>query len=69
VGQLGNLALLERGLNRSLEDKPFSDKRETYEASTFALTKMLSSLALWNAEEVSKRIDYLAELACVAWEG
>jgi hypothetical protein len=69
VGQLGNLALLEKGLNKSLEDKPFSEKRQTYAASTFALTKNLSSLESWNPEAVSKRIEYLAELACVAWEG
>lgn len=69
VGQLGNLALLEKGLNKSLENKSFSEKRQTYAASTFALTKKLSSLASWDAEAVSKRIEYLAELACVAWEG
>jgi hypothetical protein len=67
VETLGNMALLEKSLNRAAEDKPFNDKKGSYAASAFLLTVPLSAAATWGAEEVSTRASQLAELAIRAW--
>jgi len=65
--QLQNLTLLERTLNASLEDKPFSDKREAYGGSAFVLTKELSRHDNWDFGLAATRAERLAELAVRAW--
>lgn len=40
---LGNLTLLERGLNASVQNKIPIDKVETYDKSLFAMTKKVAS--------------------------
>jgi uncharacterized protein with ParB-like and HNH nuclease domain len=67
IDQLGNLTLLEKGLNQNLEDKPFTDKKSTYVASKFALTRDLSGLTDWTTKEFGDRADVLAGLAVLAW--
>ena len=42
VYRLGNLALLEKSINASIQNKPFSIKKEAYKQSTFYLTKAIS---------------------------
>ena len=67
INKLGNLALLEKRLNRSLGSKAFVDKRAAYRESAFELTKRLSSKKVWRARSVSDRTRELADLACLAW--
>lgn len=69
VDELANLALLERSLNKSLEDKPFEEKKATYEKSVFQTTVLVGKPDQWTKAEFSKRTDFLASLACRAWEG
>jgi hypothetical protein len=65
--QLQNLTLLERTLNGGLEDKPFSQKVETYGQSAFALTREFSEHSAWTFAEAKVRAEVLAGLAVKAW--
>ena len=67
IDQLGNLTLLEKALNKNLDDRPFDEKRALYANSTFELTKSLASRDSWSSESISQRVTDLAELACIAW--
>lgn len=67
VETLGNMALLERQLNRDLEDKPFAQKTETYGKSVFQVTAMLNDQPMWGKEDVLARALDLAGLAPQAW--
>lgn len=67
VNKLGNLALLEKRLNRAAGSKPFSDKRAAYRDSTFELTRRLAAKRTWKPKSVANRTKDLAELACLAW--
>lgn len=67
VDQLGNFALLEKSLNRNLEDKPFKQKVETYIGSTFLLTREVAGAPDWGHRMVEERVGRLASLAPLAW--
>jgi hypothetical protein len=67
VSSIGNLALLERKLNRDLGAKPFAEKVATYSASDFALTRALATKPEWSKAEIDARTAEFAELACSAW--
>jgi|GEM_PF-2749888 len=67
VDSLGNLAILEKRLNRDLGSKSFAVKRPIYASSSFELTSALSTEAKWERAEIDARTISLAELACVAW--
>lgn len=64
---IGNLALLERRLNKDAASRPFLEKREYYRDSAFELTKRLVSKRTWSTRSVKRRTSELAELACLAW--
>ncbi|MDH6180161.1 hypothetical protein M2152_000343 [Microbacteriaceae bacterium SG_E_30_P1] len=67
VGTIGNLAILEKKLNRDLGAKPFSAKKTNYATSDFELTKSLASESTWGRAEIEKRTRELADLAVIAW--
>lgn len=67
VETLGNMALLEKNLNKDLEDKPFSQKTATYERSVFEVTAALKDHTTWTKADVEKRAKELAALAPQAW--
>lgn len=67
IHTLGNLALLEKKLNRAAGSKPFAEKRSVYKESSFELTKRLALKRTWRARSVALRTRELAELACRAW--
>jgi Protein of unknown function DUF262/Protein of unknown function (DUF1524) len=67
VGLLGNLALLEKSLNRDLGDKDFPDKTDAYAKSAFQLTKHLSNSTEWVPKSIEDRTAELSTLACAAW--
>lgn len=64
---IGNLALLEKKLNRDLGDRPFEEKKETYTESQFRLTNKLAEYESWDEDAIEARTTALAELACLAW--
>lgn len=67
VNRLGNLALLEKKINRDLADKPFPEKKAEYAKSAFGLTAELASEDDWTSENIQARVEKLARLACSAW--
>ncbi|WP_314147510.1 HNH endonuclease family protein [uncultured Leifsonia sp.] len=64
---LPNMALLEKSLNRNLEDKPFVEKTSEYAKSAFRTTSELASRESWTKDDVEKRMQELARLAPMAW--
>ena len=67
VHRLGNQALLRKKVNSDRKSDEFKDKVEDYGNSSFALTSMLASRPKWDADEVSERQKFLADLAVKAW--
>lgn len=67
IDEIGNLALLEKRLNHQLGSKLFDDKRDSYRASDFNLTKQLAESDTWTTAEIEKRTKAFADLACLAW--
>jgi hypothetical protein len=67
VETLGNMALLEKALNRGLEDKPFAVKREAYSGSTFDTTSELATEDNWTKTDATRRMSQLGKLAPMAW--
>jgi hypothetical protein len=65
--RLGNLALLQKGPNGKIGNKPFSVKKPILVASGFSLTSEIGSAAQWNTEAISKRQQKLADLAVKVW--
>lgn len=61
------MALLEKALNRDLDDKPFVSKTATYANSVFDVTAELQSQVSWTKADVDKRSKILADLAPQAW--
>lgn len=67
VDSLGNLALLEKTLNRRVGSKPFEDRKAVYSESKYHLTAKLSRLRVWNVGSIRRRMNKLASLAPEAW--
>jgi hypothetical protein len=67
VETLGNMALLEKQLNKGLEDKPFAEKISAYGTSAFRVTSTLKEQQSWTKGDVDKRARDLAALAPAAW--
>lgn len=67
IDEIGNLTLLEKRLNHQLGSKPFDEKRESYRASDFRLTKQLAELSNWKTSDITDRTAEFADLACHAW--
>lgn len=67
LDRIGNLALLEKRINRELGSKPFSTKVEAYRKSDFRLTASLAEIESWDLDAIQSRTRSLADLACKAW--
>ncbi|MER7441829.1 DUF262 domain-containing protein [Micromonospora avicenniae] len=65
---LQNLTLIERTINRGLEDKLFDEKKATYSRSKFALTRELAEIGDWSIARADGRGRELARLAVAAWQ-
>lgn len=67
---LGNLTLLNLSVNRSAQNKSFSDKQELLLKNTnLRLNIPLIALEAWNESEIRKRSNLLAEKAIKIWPG
>jgi hypothetical protein len=65
--RLGNLALLQKGPNGKIGNKPFSVKKPQLALSAFELTKSIGAEANWTKETIAKRQAALADLAVKVW--
>jgi len=66
--RLGNLALLETGLNRDVGNAGFGEKRAAYERSGYATTRRIAAEnADWTLERIARRQRWMAEQAAAIW--
>jgi hypothetical protein len=67
VHRLGNLALLQKGPNGRIGNKPFSLKKPVLSASAFALTVEAGGEPDWTRDAIRERQKKLASLAVKVW--
>lgn len=68
VNRLGNLALLSPGVNSSIKNHSFDDKKSVYKTSGLHLVSDLAQLSDWNLDEIKKREKAMIEFAKTIWE-
>lgn len=68
VYRLGNMALLEKTINREIENKSFSEKKLKLVNSVFSLTSTVANdNTEWSSERISARQKRLANIASTVW--
>ena len=71
IHKLGNLTLVEHGLNSKLGNKPWRTKRAIlYEQDNLYINKELLLNApenVWNEDQINRRGERLAEYVCTIW--
>ncbi len=67
VHRLGNMTLLEIGLNRELGNMPFAIKRKAFASEPVRLTASVVEADKWTAEEITRRQNWMAGLAIKIW--
>lgn len=66
--RLGNLTLLAAKINRTISNKPFSEKKEMYKKSDIHITKSLGDYEDWGIEQIQQRQEELAQAALTIWK-
>lgn len=64
--RLGNLCLLA-DMNRSLGNKPFSEKKKVFLESKMRITSSVAKYEHWGRKQIDERQQHLAELAVAYW--
>jgi hypothetical protein len=67
VYRLGNLALLAKGANGRIGNKPWSVKKPILEASSLVLTKEAGASKNWTPQAIQQRQQRLTDLAVKTW--
>lgn len=67
VDRLGNYALLEKGKNKDIGQKPFDQKKEVFATSQYGLTTDIVELDEWTMTTLNKRQKDLAAIATSVW--
>jgi hypothetical protein len=67
VFRVGNLALLQKGPNGRIGNRPFTIKKPVLVASAFQLTKEIGVLPDWTPTGIKNRQERLAKLAVKVW--
>lgn len=67
IGSIGNLTLLDQGLNQAAQRKPFLEKHVYYKPSTFYISRDLTELPSWNATNIKQRTKWLTESFEMLW--
>jgi hypothetical protein len=65
--RLGNLALLQKGPNGLIGNKPFRDKRSVLSSSKYQLTSEIGKEPDWTKDAITKRQLRLAKVAVRTW--
>lgn len=65
--RIGNLALLQKGPNGQIGNKPFSGKKAVLSSSNFVLTKEIGAETIWTKQTIANRQERLAALAVKVW--
>lgn len=67
VKRLGNLALLDRGLNEKSGNLSFKDKVQALAMSKISMTRDIATAATWGIDAIEERQKRMAKLAVKAW--
>jgi hypothetical protein len=68
VYRLGNMTLLQSGVNRDLGNNQYSQKRSTYRQSGFVITRKLADENVdWTPERIASRQKWMANQATAIW--
>lgn len=68
IWRLGNLTLLEKDLNESIQNGPFSEKAKEYKNSEMLMTaKLPDEFTSWGEDEINKRTKSLASYIDKIW--
>jgi hypothetical protein len=66
--RLGNMTLMQAGVNRDLGNAAYAAKRAAYEQSGFAITRqMAQDYAEWTPERIAARQVWMASQATAVW--
>jgi hypothetical protein len=65
--RIGNLALLQKGPNGRIGNKPFEKKKSVLTKSAFKLTSEIASESEWTKDAINMRQGRLADLAVETW--
>lgn len=69
IYRLGNLCLLEKSYNTDIENRPYSEKIETYKKSAFETTRSIpAEYAEWNGNSINKRQQQMGNCAKSIWK-
>lgn len=68
IGRLGNMCLLERNINRDLQDTSFETKKMAYSKSAFYYAKRISEEGVWNENSIVKLQKEMAKAAVSIWK-
>lgn len=69
IYRLGNLCLLEKSYNTDIENRPYSEKIETYKKSAFETTRSIpTEYAEWNSDSINKRQQQMGNCAKSIWK-
>jgi hypothetical protein len=70
VPRMGNLTLIHYGVNRALQNRPFTEKRKAFfENSNLQLNRVLMLRENWNEEAIRERGEALFKIGCQIWPG
>jgi hypothetical protein len=65
--RLGNQALLQKGPNGAIGNKPFGAKKSVLAKSGFKLTSAIGASTTWTKDTIDERQQRLADLALKVW--
>ncbi|NWF96439.1 MAG: DUF262 domain-containing protein [Candidatus Thorarchaeota archaeon] len=67
VYRIGNLTLIDRGFNRSIQNKGFDLKKKTYQKSKIEITREIDAYDTWGPEQIEDRQKAFARIATKIW--
>lgn len=67
ISQIGNLTLLDKGLNVQAQRKSFDEKKLHYRLSNFGVTRDLIELPIWDFAAIEQRTEWLVEMFEIYW--
>ena len=67
ISRLGNMALLQKGPNDRIGNKPWDDKKPVLEASKLELTQEAGAESEWTKEVITNRQEKLSHIGVTTW--
>lgn len=66
--RIGNMALVEKGMNKDLGQRPFPEKRKILLQSTYAINKNIDNYDEWISQTIESRQGKMADIAVNLWK-